>query len=101
MNRFKYGEIVKHDATSGVSNLELTDVTADDVGYYTCRASNDYSAIISAAATVLVEGPYTIAFIQSKFSVFVLSWTRFFYFTVIYTLLLVTDCCTISLSYSG
>ena len=58
VNRLKYGDIVKHDATSGASSLELTDVTAADVGYYTCRASNDYSAIISAAATVLVEGSY-------------------------------------------
>ena len=54
--RLKDGEVVATDFSSSDSTHVITNVSQSDTGYYSCRASNDYSAIISTVATVLVQG---------------------------------------------
>ena len=53
--RFLNGQLLSRQTTSTVSELTLTAVTSSDTGYYTCRASNDYSSVYSADAEVIVE----------------------------------------------
>ena len=48
--------MVATDFSSSDSTHVITNVSQSDTGYYSCRASNDYSAIISTVATVLVQG---------------------------------------------
>ena len=56
MFRIKDGGLVSISYTSGTSTLELASVTSSDIGAYSCRASNDYNAIASSSATVVVRG---------------------------------------------
>ena len=56
MFRIKDGGLVSISYTSGTSTLELPSVTSTDTGSYSCRASNDYNAIASSSATVVVRG---------------------------------------------
>ena len=55
---FKNDDVVDTVFTSNRSELELTDVTLADSGSYSCRASNDYSASVSAVALIQVRGAH-------------------------------------------
>ena len=57
--RFKDGDIVITDTTSGQSSYTFTDLSKDDAGVYKCRANNDYSAIVSEEVVVAIEGNIT------------------------------------------
>ena len=61
--RFRNGQFLSRDATSGESVLQLTSVTTDDSGYYTCRASNDHSSVYSTDAEVIVKGESRMKFV--------------------------------------
>ena len=51
----KDGLVVQTDYTSEDSTF-IQEVSLEDTGSYVCRASNDYSAIYSPVATLLVKG---------------------------------------------
>ena len=55
-HRLKDGALVSSDTTSSSSTLEINDASLTDTGSYRCRASNDYTAVYSSPATVVVRG---------------------------------------------
>ena len=55
--------LVHTDYTNTQSIFSIERATVNDTGYYTCRASNDNSAVISTTAIVHIRG---ITFLEKK-----------------------------------
>ena len=54
--RLKDGNIVATTSGGSSSTLEFSSLTVDQAGYYSCRANNDYGAILSSDAHINVKG---------------------------------------------
>ena len=54
--RMKDGNIVATTSGGSSSTLEFSSLALDQAGYYSCRANNDYGAIISSDAHINVKG---------------------------------------------
>ena len=67
--RMRDDAVVHTDFTNDQSTFSITRASTNDTGYYTCRASNDYSAIISSSATVHIRGKLTLISCYPLFTV--------------------------------
>ena len=56
LHRLRDGNIVATTSGGASSTMEFTSLTLDDAGYYSCRANNDYGAILSSEAHINVKG---------------------------------------------
>ena len=72
----KDGIVLETEYTSMESYLTLIDVSVENTGTYVCRANNDYSAIVSPAATVLVKGYYVLISYLKSFDIFFKSFIK-------------------------